>query len=115
MSYTYPMQIRKYRWSRTYEPSEFELIRLLEERKIDAEAWEAEAGEESAPHSHSLDKRLWCAEGSIVITVEGKAMAMQAGDALELPAGTIHQAVAGLTGCTVYESPPTKQNPSLPA
>lgn len=100
------MQLRKYRWSRTYEPSEFELIKLLEQRNIDAKPWEAAAGDTLETRSYSHDARLWCAEGSIVFTVGQTPLTLQAGDALELPAKTSYQAVAGLTGCTVYESPP---------
>jgi quercetin dioxygenase-like cupin family protein len=106
------MQFRKYRWSPTYEPSEFELIRLLENRKIDAEPWTAEAGETIASHQNDHDKRLWCAEGSIIFVIDGKPLSMQAGDAMELPAGTPHEATAGLTGCTCYESPPRQSTDS---
>jgi quercetin dioxygenase-like cupin family protein len=114
-AYTGAMQLRKYRWSPTYEPSEMELVRLLEARHIEAEPWTAEAGETFAAHTHKLDKRLWCAEGSIVLTIDDKPLSLQAGDALELPAGTVHAAVAGFTGCTCYESPLQAQNPPQPA
>jgi hypothetical protein len=61
---------------------------------------------------HELDKKLWCAEGSIIFIVNGKAMSLQPGDGLDLPAYTAHQAVAGFSGCVCYESPPA--NPVLP-
>ncbi len=112
------MQLRKYRWSSQYESAEEELVSLLNTKKITAERWTAEGGHEFAPHQHPHDKRLWCAEGSIVVTVlppHSKSISMQPGDTLDLPAGTPHSAVAGISGVVCYESPPPSQNPSLPA
>lgn len=40
-------------------------------------------------------------------------ISLQAGDALDLPAYTAHEAVAGLSGCVCYESPRTEENPTL--
>lgn len=98
------MQLRKYRWSRAYESAEEELIQLLASKKITAERWAADPGEAFGPHSHAFDKQLWCAEGSIVITVGEQSITLQSGDALDLPANTIHQALAGFSGCALYES-----------
>ena len=110
------MELRKYRWSKTYEAAEVDLGKLLESRGIDAERWTAEGDEEFTPHMHPLDKRLWCAEGSITLTINGnKNMALQAGDALDIPAYTVHQAVAGFAGCVCYESPQIAKNKTLPA
>ncbi len=118
------MQLRKYRWSRDYESAEEELIQHLARKKIDAERWSAETGTVFAPHQHAHDKRLWCAEGSIIITVHlseddgtkrHTAISLQPGDALELPAGTVHEAVAGISGVSCYETPRPVKNPSLPA
>lgn len=108
------MQLRKYRWSRHYESAEEELHGHLASRGITAERWTAEAGQVFAPHSHPRDKQLFCAEGSITLAVAGKSISLQPGDALDLPAGTVHEAVAGLAGTVCYESPPGAQNPSQP-
>lgn len=106
------MQFRKYRWSPTYEPSELELVRLLESRNIDAKPWSAEEYEEFPARKLDYDKRLWCAEGSMSIVVGGIRHNFQAGDAMEIPAGTVHEATAGFTGCTCYESPPQQSSPA---
>lgn len=109
------MQLKKYRWSRAYESAEEELTNLLASKKITAERWTAEGYEIFAAHSHNHDKQLWCAEGSIVLTIDNKATTLQSGDVLDLPAHTIHQATAGFSGCALYESPPPSTNPPIPA
>lgn len=108
------MQLRKYRWSKDYESAEEELEALFAHKKITAEKWHAEEFEEFPAHSHGYDKQLWCAEGSIVFTVDdgssqGKRISMQPGDALDLPSGTTHSAVAGFTGAVCYESHASKR------
>lgn len=107
------MDLRKYRWSRDYESAEEELQNLLVAKNIAADRWAAVAGQVFATHMHALDKRLWCAEGSINVTVNGKPISLQPGDTLDLPAYTPHEAVAGISGCVCYESPRQVLNPPL--
>jgi quercetin dioxygenase-like cupin family protein len=98
------MQLRKYRWSPVYEAAEETLVKLLQAKKLKTERWTAEPGQLFAAHAHDYDNRLWCAEGSIILTVGEQQISLQAGDALELPANTIHSAVAGMNGCACYEA-----------
>ncbi|MDB5186351.1 MAG: Cupin domain protein [Candidatus Saccharibacteria bacterium] len=107
------MELRKYRWSRAYESAEEELVQFLAAKNIEAKRWISESGTVFAPHVHEHDKRLWCAEGSITFKVDGKNISLQPGDALDLPAYTVHEAIAGFMGCACYESP--KDNPVIPA
>ncbi len=106
------MQLKKYRWSKTYEAGEAELEALLQDKQLDAERWEAEGDEVFEPHKHPLDKKLWCSEGSITFTTGTGSFALQAGDALDLPANTVHSAVAGFMGCVCYEFPRIASNPT---
>ena len=109
------MDVRKTRWAKTYEAGEGELIDLLQAKKIDADRWMAEEFEYFEPHVHPLDKRVWCAEGSITFLVNGqKQYPLQAGDALDVPANTMHEATAGFAGCICYEYPPEATNPMQP-
>lgn len=109
------MQLRKYRWSKQYDSTEEELLELLKAKNIQAERWVAEGDEVFAPHSHAKDKQLWCVEGSMVFTANGKRISLQAGDAMDLPANTVHEAIAGFAdGCICYEFPRTADNPVLP-
>jgi quercetin dioxygenase-like cupin family protein len=110
------MELRKHRWSKTYEAAEVDLGELLESKGIEAERWTAEGDQEFELHMHPLDKRLWCAEGSIMLTINStQKIAMQAGDALTIPAYMPHSAVAGFAGCVCYESPLMAQNESIKA
>jgi quercetin dioxygenase-like cupin family protein len=110
------MNVRKYRWSRVYESAEEELLSFLEAKHITAERREAEDGKVFAPHTHAHDKRLWCVEGSIVFLIidGGRRISLQPGDTLDIPAGTAHEAEAGISGCIYYESPAPAQNPMIP-
>ena len=107
------MNLKKYRWSKDYESAEEELEDLLAVMNITADRWTAEAGQAFAAHMHALDKRLWCAEGSITLVVNGKKISLQPGDALDLPSYTAHEALAGISGCVCYESPSAVLNPAI--
>lgn len=107
------MILRKYRWSRDYESAEEELVAMLARKNIDAERWVAEEYEDFPPRTHSLDKHLWCVEGSIEFLITGKSIWLQAGDSMDLPAGTVYSAKAGFSGCVCYESPLPEENPPL--
>lgn len=98
------MSIRKFRWSKVYESAEEELETYLEKRHITAHRWTAEPGEEipSRPLAHPTT--IWCAEGTVICTINEKTYSLQPGDALELPANTAFQGVAGFGGCVCYES-----------
>lgn len=110
------MELRKYRWSKTYEAAEVDLGDFLRAKNIEAERWIGEEDEVYELHMHPKDKKLWCAEGSILFTLKGsQKIALQAGDALDLPAYTPHEAVAGFAGCVCYESPPINQNEAIEA
>lgn len=97
------MELRKYRWSKDYESAEEELQRLFETRKIDPRRWEAESGEDIDPTTTKADTRLWCAEGSFMISVGSKQFSMQPGDTLDIPTGSSYNAKAGIAGCVVYQ------------
>ncbi|MDB5182606.1 MAG: Cupin 2 conserved barrel domain protein [Candidatus Saccharibacteria bacterium] len=109
------MILIKYRWSKHYESAEEELVDILASKKIVAERWHAEEYEEFKPHKHPADKQLWCTEGSIVFKVNDKEITLQTGDALDLPANTVHEAKAGFSGCVCYEYPRIADNPSVEA
>jgi mannose-6-phosphate isomerase-like protein (cupin superfamily) len=98
------MKLRKYRWSRDYESAEEELTSFFTRHKLTPERWHAEGREAFALRTHEYDMQLWCAEGSIILTIDGKAISLQPGDALDVPAGTPQSAVAGIAGVVCYEA-----------
>ena len=107
------MLLRKYRWSRNYEAAEEDLVTLLAAKGIVAERWVAEEFQELPSVEPTTDKCLWCVEGSIQYSVGNSTYSLQAGDALDIPTGMTYAASAGFSGCTVYESPPLAQNPTI--
>lgn len=78
----------------------------LEAEGLDPGAWSNGPGDLYAAHEHGYDKVIVVAEGSIRFGVPGgvEAAALEAGDRLELPAGTSHEAVVGPAGVTCLEA-----------
>jgi mannose-6-phosphate isomerase-like protein (cupin superfamily) len=68
-------------------------------------AWSNGPGEAYGVHEHATTKLLICAIGSITfhVGVAGEPVELQAGDGFVLPAGTLHGAVVGTSGCTCLE------------
>lgn len=97
------MQYKKYRWSRDYESAEEELNTILTTRYPGAERWEAEAFADTPLASSHNDLKLWCAEGSLICTINGQRISVQPGDALDIPAETQSSAQAGISGCVCYQ------------
>jgi quercetin dioxygenase-like cupin family protein len=85
-------------------PSETALREAFRAEGLSPYAWSNGPGDRYAAHTHSYDKVLYCAQGSITFLVEGAEVAMKLGDRLDLPAGTAHGAVVGPTGCTCLEA-----------
>ena len=58
-----------------------------------------------AAHTHSFHKVIYVVEGNITFGLPefGKQVALKAGDRLDLPAGTIHDAQVGAQGVVCLE------------
>jgi len=96
------MKVQKFRWSKVYESTEEELVGLLEAKNIAATRQEAEAFSERSEQTPVEGNTFWFAEGSCTLSVSGQRFSMQPGDALRVPAQTMYQVAAGLTGCAWY-------------
>jgi quercetin dioxygenase-like cupin family protein len=59
-----------------------------------------------AAHSHTYDKVIYCVSGSITFGTSGqdRQVTLQSGDRLDLPAGTVHDAVVGGEGVVCLEA-----------
>ena len=68
-------------------------------------SWSNGPGDRYAAHSHAYEKVLYCVDGSITFVLEpgGRRIELSAGDRMVLPAGTVHGAVVGPSGCTCIE------------
>jgi len=69
-------------------------------------AWSNGPHDRYAAHEHGYDKVLVCERGSIRFGLPdlGSAASLRAGDRLELPAGTRHDADVGPDGVTCLEA-----------
>ena len=68
--------------------------------------WGNGPGDTYGAHEHGYDKVIVVASGSITFGLPGKgdSVELAAGDRLELPAGTAHDAVVGSDGVTCLEA-----------
>jgi uncharacterized protein YjlB len=73
---------------------------------LDPSPWSNGPGDRYAAHEHGYDKVIVVERGSIAfgLPADGRSVALDAGDRLELPAGTRHDAVVGSTGVTCLEA-----------
>ncbi|CAN5488924.1 hypothetical protein BH20CHL6_BH20CHL6_02460 [soil metagenome] len=71
-----------------------------------ADRWSNEPGDRYGAHAHRYDKAIVVAMGSISFELPdlGRSIDLQAGDRLDLPAGTQHDAVVGERGVTCLEA-----------
>ena len=72
---------------------------------LDPGRWSNGPGERYAAHDHAYDKVIVVERGSIRFGLaDGAAIEMTAGDRLDLPAGTAHDAVVGPDGVACLEA-----------
>lgn len=73
---------------------------------LDAASWSNGPNDRYARHEHGYDKVLVCEAGSIVFGLvdRGEAVELRPGDRLDLPAGTVHDAVVAPSGVTCLEA-----------
>jgi quercetin dioxygenase-like cupin family protein len=72
---------------------------------LSASPWSNGPGDRYGAHDHDYDKVIVVAAGSIAFGLaEGRSVELDAGDRLELPAGTTHDAHVGPGGVTCLEA-----------
>jgi hypothetical protein len=67
-------------------------------------SWGNGPGDVYGAHEHAQHKVLFCLAGSIVFRTDVGDVALEAGDRLDLPAGTRHAATVGPDGCECVEA-----------
>lgn len=67
-------------------------------------SWGNGPGDTYGRHEHPRAKVLFCLDGSIVFHIDSGDVALEAGDRLDLPAGTPHAATVGPSGCACVEA-----------
>jgi mannose-6-phosphate isomerase-like protein (cupin superfamily) len=96
--WSHAMPLHRIPWSDEREPTEAVLRDLLEREGWEVHVWRDPADRVYAEHHHDDDETLWVMRGSLVFSVAGDEIALGPGDRLELPAATVHRAVAGCDG-----------------
>lgn len=83
-----------------------EVARRLRDEGLDPQAWSNGPGDRYAAHQHGYDKVIVVERGSIRFGLSATAqnVDLEAGDRLELPAGTSHDAIVGSLGVTCLEA-----------
>ena len=99
-------EIKVQPWIEGESPSEAGIRRILDQEGLQAYRWSNGPGDMYAAHSHAYDKVIYVVEGSIRFGFPGAGSqtTLQAGDRLELPAGTAHDAVVGTEGVVCLEA-----------
>lgn len=87
-------------------PSQEALLARLAADGMPAQAWGNGPGDRYGVHEHGYDKVLVAASGSITFHLPdlGRSVTLEAGDRLDLPAGTAHGATVGSQGVTCLEA-----------
>jgi quercetin dioxygenase-like cupin family protein len=100
------MELRLTPWTEATPPTESRLRALLSQQGLDFYAWSNGPGDVYAPHAHDYDKVLYCVRGSITFQLieSGTWHKLNAGDRLDLPAGTVHAAEVGAEGVVCFEA-----------
>ena len=82
-----------------------ELEERLRAEGLDPGRWSNGPGDRYAAHDHAYDKVIVVENGSITFGLgPGPAVDLDRGDRLELPAGTVHEALVGATGVSCLEA-----------
>jgi len=93
-------------WDSPNPHSEDEIRNVLAEENLKPYAWGNSPGDVYQAHTHRYHKVIYVLQGSITFGLpeEGRQVALKAGDRLELPAGTQHNAIVGENGVRCLEA-----------
>ena len=88
------------------QPTESTLRRRCADEGLNPYPWSNGPHDSYAAHSHSYDKVIYVIRGSITFGLPelGQQLTLKAGDRLDLPAGTVHDAVVGAEGVVCLEA-----------
>src|SRR5687768_18439256 len=92
-------------WSDSAAPTQSTLWRLMTDEGLNPYSWSNGPFDVYAAHSHSYNKVIYVVQGSITFGLPelGKALTLNAGDRLDLPAGVVHDARVGPEGVVCLE------------
>ena len=92
-------------WTGPVPPTRSTLWQLMADEGLSPYAWSNGPHDVYSAHSHTYDKVIYVVQGSITFGLPelGKQLTLNAGDRLDLPAGTVHNATVGAQGVVCLE------------
>ena len=92
-------------WKTETPPSHDELWRIMTDEGLSPYAWSNSPLDVYAAHTHSYDKVIYVVSGSITFGLPElkRNLTLFPGDRLDLPKGTIHDALVGKNGVVCLE------------
>lgn len=93
-------------WVDPVSPTQSALWRLMTDEGLSPYSWSNGPYDAYSAHSHSYNKVIYVVQGSITFGLPdlGQKLTLKAGDRLDLPAGTVHDAVVGAQGVICLEA-----------
>jgi quercetin dioxygenase-like cupin family protein len=91
-------------WSEGQAPTEARIRRILTGEGLEAYRWSNGPGDRYSAHVHPYDKVIYVVQGSITFGLPGETVTLVAGDRLELPQDTRHEATVGSEGVVCLEA-----------
>ena len=92
-------------WPDSEPPTRAALWQRMANEGLDPYAWSNGPFDMYSPHTHGYDKVIYVVQGSITFGLPelGEQYTLHAGDRLDLPAGTVHDARVGAQGVVCLE------------
>jgi uncharacterized protein YjlB len=93
-------------WADSVSPTQSALWQLMTDEGLNPYSWSNDPFDVYSAHSHSYNKVIYVVQGSITFGLPelGKQLTLKAGDRLDLPAGTVHDAQVGPQGVVCLEA-----------
>ncbi len=93
-------------WADSVPPTQSMLWRLMSDEGLSPYAWSNGPHDIYAAHMHPYNKVIYIVQGSITFGLPElrQQLTLKAGDRLDLPAGTVHDAVVGSQGVVCLEA-----------
>jgi quercetin dioxygenase-like cupin family protein len=85
-------------------PTENQLRYLMQGEGLEPYRWSNGPGDVYSAHTHTYRKVIYVVKGAITFGLPDRQITLQAGDRLDLPKGTQHNAVVGAHGVVCLEA-----------
>lgn len=93
-------------WPDSTTPTESTLWQIMAEEGLSPYSWSNGPHDMYSAHTHGYNKVIYVVRGSITFGLPelGQNLSLKTGDRLDLPAGTVHDAVVGSQGVVCLEA-----------